>query len=76
MIGGVGRVNVTTTDECAWSAVSTVEWITVTNGDSGTGAGVVSYDVKVNATGRQRSGTINIAGISFVVFDWLREQPE
>ncbi len=71
MVGGVGRINVFTTDDCAWVAVSNADWIQLTN-DRGTGDSVVSYSVESNRTGRQRSGTITVAGHTFVVFDWLR----
>jgi hypothetical protein len=71
MVGGVGRINVFTRDDCAWTAVSNVGWVSLSN-DKGTGEGVVSYTVESNRTGRQRSGTITVAGQTFVVFDWLR----
>ncbi len=72
MEGGVGRINVSTSENCGWTARSNVDWIFLTS-DSGTGQGAVSYRVEANRTGRQRSGTITVAGQTFVVFDWLRE---
>ncbi len=73
MIGGVGRINVDTRDDCAWIATTRETWISISGGDKGTGSGVVSYTVEANHTGRQRSGTIIVAGRTFVVFDWLRQ---
>ena len=72
MIGGVGRIRVNTTDDCSWTAISTVDWISIQGGDKGVGDGVVSYTVEMNGTGRQRAGTIIVAGMTFVVFDWIR----
>jgi hypothetical protein len=75
MVGGVGRINVQTRADCAWIAATNETWISISGGAEGTGSGVVSYTVETNRTGRQRSGTIIVAGQTFVVFDWLREQP-
>jgi hypothetical protein len=72
MQGGVGRINVDTRDDCVWTAVSNAGWISITGASEGTGPGVVSYTVQANRTGRQRSGTISVAGQTFVVFDWIR----
>ncbi len=74
--GGVGRVRVFTSDDCAWTAVSTVSWISINSGDSGVGEETVSYSVQANRTGRQRAGTLIIAGQVFTVFDWLRDEPQ
>jgi hypothetical protein len=72
--GGVGRVRVFTSRDCTWTAVSTVPWITLNSGDTGVGEGTVSYTVTANRTGRQRAGTLIIAGQVFTVFDWLRDE--
>ena len=72
--GGVGRVRVFTSDDCAWTAVSTVPWISINSGDTAVGEDTVSYTVQANRTGRQRAGTLIIAGQVFTVFDWLREE--
>jgi hypothetical protein len=61
-----GTVNVTTTATCAWTAVSTVPWITVTLGAAGTGNGAVGYSIAAN-TGAARVGTITIATQTFTV---------
>ena len=70
--GGVGRINVDTRADCAWSAATAETWISVTGPENGTGPGVVSYTVEANRTGRSRTGTIIVAGQTFVVFDFIR----
>ena len=65
-VGGSGTVNVTADTGCAWTAASTVNWITITNGNSGNGNGVVSYTVAINTTA-ERTGTLTIAGKTFDV---------
>jgi hypothetical protein len=72
--GGVGRVRVFTSEDCPWTAVSTVPWISISGGDTGIGEGTVSFTVQANRTGRQRAGTLIIAGQVFTVFDWLRDE--
>ncbi|MFL6210213.1 MAG: reprolysin-like metallopeptidase [Pyrinomonadaceae bacterium] len=64
---GTGSVNVTTTSNCGWGAVSNADWLTVTAGAPGTGNGTVSFAVAANSTGLDRTGTINIAGQVFTV---------
>ena len=54
-------VSVVTGSSCAWSAVSSVPWITVTSGGM-SGLGSVSYSVAPNGTGTPRSGTLTVAG--------------
>jgi len=66
MLGGTGRVDVSTTDACAWTASSNASWITVTSGASGTGDGRVGYLVLPNVGG-SRTGTLTIAGQTFTV---------
>lgn len=67
--GGTVGFTVTQTqgDTCSWTAVSQASFITVTSGASGTGNGTVAFTVAAN-TGSQRSGTINVAGQVFTVF--------
>ncbi len=64
--GGNGSVNVTAPNNCNWTAVSNASWITVTLGSTGSGNGVVNYQVDANAS-IPRSGTITIAGQTFTV---------
>jgi uncharacterized repeat protein (TIGR01451 family) len=66
--GGTGTAQLTTpASNCNWSAASTVPWITLTSGLNGTGNGTVGYTVASNPTTSPRSGTINLAGLSFTV---------
>jgi hypothetical protein len=65
--GGTGSVTVTAGPGCAWSASSTVPWITVTSGATGTGSGAVNYSVQANTSNSTRTGDLTIAGESFTV---------
>jgi hypothetical protein len=51
---------------CAWAASSSVAWVTVVAGASGTGNGAVAFRVAAN-TGSGRTGTIVVAGQTFTV---------
>jgi hypothetical protein len=51
---------------CAWTATSSVAWITVVAGASGTGNGAVAFRVAANP-GSGRSGTVTVAGQTFAV---------
>jgi hypothetical protein len=65
--GGNGVINLTTSNGCAWTAVSSVPWITISNAAaSGTGNGTVPFTVAAN-TGAARSGTITVGGKTFTV---------
>jgi WD40 repeat protein len=59
--GGTGTITVTTQDACAWTAASNAGWISVSPA-SGTGSGGVTVTVARNSTGRQRTGTLLVAG--------------
>lgn len=67
--GGTGSVSVTTGtgSVCTWMAVSNADWIEMTGGSSGVGSGTVTYRVAFNNTGRERTGTLTIAGKTFTV---------
>lgn len=52
-------VTVTTTPECAWTAVSNVSWIHVQAFVSGTGS--FTFTVDANSSGLPRTGTLTIA---------------
>lgn len=60
--GGADTVSVLAPVGCAWSAVPSADWISITSGGSGTSSGTVNYSAGANATGASRSGVINIAG--------------
>jgi len=65
--GGTSTINVTTQAGCPWTSTSNVSWISVTNGNSGTGNGTVSYSVANNSVSSPRSGTLTIGGLTFTV---------
>lgn len=64
-----GSVNVSAPPGCAWSATvsSGSTFITITSGSAGTGNGAVNYSVQKNFSTSARSGTINIAGLTYTV---------
>lgn len=66
--GGSGSVNVSipTGSSCSWTALSNVHWIKVTGGSSGTGIGIVTYEVS-ESNEAKREGTITIAGRVFTI---------
>ena len=65
--GATGAFAVTAHAGCAWTAVSSVAWISITKGASGSGDGPVEFTVEANATGAARTGTITVAGKTFTV---------
>ncbi|MGI8639102.1 MAG: S8 family serine peptidase [Pyrinomonadaceae bacterium] len=66
--GGNSTVNVTAPTNCDYSAFSNVNWISVTNGNPGSGNGTVSFTVQVNPVAdSQRIGTITIGNQLFTV---------
>src|SRR6185295_790748 len=64
--GGSGSVNVTAGIGCPWTAVANAAWISITSGSSGSGNGSVGFSVSVN-NGATRTGTITVAGFTFLV---------
>ncbi len=64
--GGNGSVSVTATGDCPWTATSNANWITITSGASGNGNGAVNFTV--TPTTAPRSGTLNVAGRTFTVW--------
>jgi len=65
--GGTGTVLVQAASDCSWTATSSVTWITIVNGASGTGNGAVVYQVQANISGQARTGLLFIAGQTFTV---------
>lgn len=59
--GGTGSLNVTTNNQCGWTAVSQASFITITGGKSGSGDGAVNYNIAQNY-GAARTGTLSVAG--------------
>ena len=60
--GFSGSISVITGSSCAWTAASSVGWITVTSGASMFGLGSANYSVAPNGTGMPRTGTLTVAG--------------
>jgi hypothetical protein len=65
--GGGGVINVSAEERCAWHAVSSVPWITITSAVAGIGNGTVSYTVAANPGPGGRAATITIGGKVFSV---------
>jgi hypothetical protein len=65
--GGTGNVTVNTSNLCAWSATSSESWVTIVSGTSGTGTGVVAFQVAANTTGQMRTATLTIGRQTFIV---------
>ena len=68
--GGTGSVSVTTGTGslCSWTAASNEDWIVVTEASSGTGSGLVSYQISLNSSGKERTGTLTVAGKILTIF--------
>ena len=58
--------SVTVASGCAWTASSSVAWVTVIAGASGTGNGSVAFSVAANP-GSVRTGTVTVADQTFTV---------
>ena len=56
--GGSGRVNVTTTRECAWTASTDVAWLSLTTAATGQGEGFVEFRVAANPDPVTRRGSV------------------
>ncbi len=66
--GGDGTFDVTTNlTTCSWEATTQNSWITITSGQSGTGAGSVAFTVGVNTSSASRVGLIQVADQTFSV---------
>jgi hypothetical protein len=66
--GGNFTVNVSAPTNCDYSATSNVNWITVTNGNPGSGNGAISFTVQNNPiAAMQRVGTITIGNQIYTV---------
>lgn len=67
ILGGIGQVEVQALPSVTWRTVSNVAWITVTTGQTGTGAGMVVFLVSANLGAGSRTGTLTIAGRTVTV---------
>jgi hypothetical protein len=57
---------VTAGSGCAWSVAESINWVTITSGNSGSGNGTVGYSVSAN-NGAARSATFTVAGRTVTV---------
>jgi hypothetical protein len=64
--GGTASISVTTPSNCAWTAVSSAPFLTVTQGASGSGDGAVQFSVAAN-TGPVRTATLTITGTAITI---------
>ncbi|MFN7926801.1 MAG: BACON domain-containing protein [Blastocatellia bacterium] len=65
--GGLGIVNLQTTNDCPWTASSNVSWLTILEGDTGQGNGTISYSVTRNTSRSSRTATLTIGGQLYTV---------
>ena len=65
-----GDITVSAPAGCNWTATSSTEWLIVTSGRSGNGAGTVGYVVGPNKTGHMRSSVIAVGRQLFAVTQW------
>ena len=66
-------VAVTTGSSCAWTATSSVDWITITSGASGIGLASATYTVA--PANVLRTGTLTVAGQTIPVTQGTGETP-
>jgi N-acetylneuraminic acid mutarotase len=64
--GGTASVDVTAGSECSWTAEANASWISIISVSS-SGSGSVSFSVAANTSTMRRTGTVVIAGRSFIV---------
>ncbi|MBS1790829.1 MAG: putative Ig domain-containing protein [Acidobacteria bacterium] len=64
MTGGTASISVILAGGCGWTASSTLPWVMIQSGASGTGSGTVVINVAANS-GAQRLGQITIAGKNY-----------
>ena len=65
--GGPGSVAVNTSAGCTWTAASAIPWVRITAGQAGAGPGTVAFAVDETPSSLPRSGTVSIAGQTFVI---------
>ena len=64
--GGTATIAITAGASCAWTATSSLDWISLAPG-SGSGNGTVTVTAAANDTGAVRSGSVTIAGAAVAV---------
>jgi hypothetical protein len=58
---------ITTSTGCAWSATSSVPWLTFPRGNSGTGSATLAVRAAANSTGEARVGMVIVGGATVTV---------
>lgn len=70
--GGPWNFTVTTGAACAWTAVPSAAWITITSSPTGTGNGRVTFSVSPNPPGNpERAGTITVGLSIFTIIQGI-----
>ncbi len=64
---GSGSVTVTAGNNCKWFASNNAPWTPLVSGDLGNGTGTVNFTVTANTGNAPRTGTILVAGQTFIV---------
>ena len=62
-----GAITVSTNSACNWSGASNSTFLHITSGASGFGNGQVNISIDVNSKSSQRTGTLTIAGQTFII---------
>jgi hypothetical protein len=65
--GDIREVDVTSPPGCLWQSNSTVTWINILSGSTGTGEDSVRIRVSPNADDETRAATIYIAGVPYTI---------
>jgi len=68
MNGGSGTIDVLAGgSDCAWSALASDSWITITSATSGSGNATITFEVRENFTSSARQTAINVSGVSHLI---------
>ncbi|HVN82577.1 MAG TPA: M12 family metallo-peptidase [Terriglobia bacterium] len=65
--GGSGRLNISTVGGCSWTAASNPGWISINSSKSGTGSGMITYQVASNPGPVLRTGTVTVGDRSATI---------
>lgn len=65
--GGTGSVQITAGNGCAWTVSGLPSWVIVTSAASGSGNGVVNFQVPANPTAASRNATLSLGGQTFSI---------
>lgn len=65
--GGTGTISVVAPGGCTWTVTESLDWVTITSGNSADGDGTVSYSVSENPGDDSRTGSLTIEGQTFTI---------